>query len=445
MESFKNSNFKILFQFEKNGTRNPSPPFITSSLQQEASSSLGYNVKRTMSIAQKLYEKGLITYMRTDSINLSKDAINGCEKYIKEKFGEEYYQLRKFNKKSKNAQEAHEAIRPTNISKDNINYTEEENKLYNLIWRQTVASMMSSAKIKTIYLQISIDNQEKYYFESTIEEIVFLGYLKIYGKEIEEAGNIPKKNDILNYDKITANQEFTKSIGRYNEASLVKTLLKNGIGRPSTFAGILSKIQDKEYVLIKNIEGEKKVINLTLKNNEIDEMKKEINIGSEKKKFVPTDIGYRVINYLNDNFDNIMDFKFTALMENKLDEIASDQLNWINMLNEFYEPFNKKVESLFNNKIIVEDKLLGEIDNNKVYISRTKYGDVLKMVINGSKPKYVSIEEKDKDEITLEDAIQMFKYPLTLGIYKNDDVVLNKGKYGFYIKYKEKIILVINN
>ena len=223
---------------------------------------------------------------------------------------------------------------------------------------------------------------------------------------------------------------------------MVKILEKNGIGRPSTFASIISKIQDKDYVLIKNIDGEKKkIINYTLKNNKLEESKKDINIGSEKKKFVPTDIGYRVTEYLKENFTDIMDYKFTALMEDKLDDIANNKLDWINMLNKFYLPFNTKVLSLTKNEIVDEDKLLGKIDGNDTYISKTKYGDVIKMVIEGKKPQYISINDRDKDEITLEEAIKLFDekknnpYPKLLGEYNNSEVQLNKGKYSLYLKY----------
>ena len=206
MELFKESKFKVKFILEKESIRNPSPPFITSSLQQEASSKLGFNVKKTMMIAQKLYEKGLITYMRTDSTNLSNDAINSCKKYICEKYGDEYFKQRNYDKKSKNAQEAHEAIRPTNCCRDKVNVESDENKLYNLIWKQTIASQMESAKIKILILQIEIDNIDEYYVESTFEEIIFLGYLILFGQEIIKIENIPKKNDMLNYGKIKANQ-----------------------------------------------------------------------------------------------------------------------------------------------------------------------------------------------------------------------------------------------
>ena len=439
LESFKTSQFKVLFTFTKEGTRNPSPPFITSSLQQEASSKLGYNVKRTMSIAQKLYEKGLITYMRTDSTNLSKDALRDCKIYIEGKFGVEYYQERTYSKKSKNAQEAHEAIRPTTIAREKIsNLLDEEIKLYNLIWKQTVASQMASAKVNTIYIQISISNQKKYYFESSLEEIIFLGFLKLFGQEITKVENIPNKTDSLTYKKITANQEFTKSIGRYNESSLVKTLEKNGIGRPSTFAGIISKIQDKDYAIIKNIDGEKKnVINFTLKNNKLEELKKEISIGSEKKKFIPTDIGYKVTEYLNRNFEDVMDYKFTAEMENKLDDIASNKLNWIDMLKTFYNPFNEKVVALSNNSNQVEDRLLGKINNCDVFVGRTKYGDVVKMIKNG-KTKYATIVDKDRDDITLDDAKELLKFPVNLGEYNDNEVILNNGQYGLFLKYNNK-------
>ena len=237
-----------------------------------------------MSVAQKLYTKGCITYMRTDSTNLSKDAMNQCKSYIENKFGKEYYQYRTYSKKSKNAQEAHEAIRPTNLNLDNLNNSNDDmKKLYNLIWKQTIASQMATAKIKTVYIQVSIHNLKDLFFESSLEEIMFLGFLKLFNQKMK-INSLPNLDTELIYNNINANQEFTKNVGRYSEASLVKTLEKTGIGRPSTFASMISKIQDRNYVEIKNINGSKKdIINYLLNDNNIKEIKKQVTFGNEKK------------------------------------------------------------------------------------------------------------------------------------------------------------------
>lgn len=443
LNNFKKSNFKIKFIYEKESSKNPSPPYITSSLQQDASTKLSFNPTRTMSVAQELYKSGKITYMRTDSTNLSKDALQQCKTYIESNFGEDYYQYRTYSKKSKNAQEAHEAIRPTRLDIDNLNdnSTDDMKKLYNLIWKQTMASQMATAKIKNIYIQVSIDNIDTHYFESSLEEIIFLGFLKLFNQKIEKLNNIPKEKTNLTYDTINAIQEFTKSIGRYTEASLVKTLEKTGIGRPSTFASMISKIQDKRYVEIKNINGEKKdIINYTLNNNNITEIKKQITSGNEKKKLVPTNTGIIVTEYLNEHFPDIMDYQFTANMESQLDLIAENKLNYIDMLNNFYSPFNDIVLSLksttkksYSNND--NDKLLGKIDDNEVYLSKTKRGiNVVRMDIKDKDSKFGTIVDIELEDVTLEIAKELLRFPYVLGKYEGKEITINKFN-GLYIKH----------
>ena len=393
-----------------------------------------------MSVAQKLYTKGCITYMRTDSTNLSKDAMNQCKSYIENKFGKEYYQYRIYSKKSKNAQEAHEAIRPTRLDVDNLvgnDIDDDMKKLYNLIWKQTIASQMATAKIKTVYIQVSIHNLKDLFFESSIEEIIFLGFLKLYNQKIEKINSLPNLDTELIYNNINANQEFTKNVGRYSEASLVKTLEKTGIGRPSTFASMISKIQDRNYVEIKNINGSKKdIINYLLNDNNIKEIKKQVTSGNEKK-FTPTELGINVTTYLEDNFPDIMNYKFTADMETKLDLIAENKLDWLQMLNDFYNPFNEKLLAIKPSKTQKNkdnDKLLGKIDDNEVYLSKTIHGDVVRMDIKNKKSKFASIKNIEIDDVTLELATELLRFPYLLGKHNNKDVTLHKGN-GLYIKY----------
>jgi DNA topoisomerase I len=463
---FKKSKFIVHNIHSKESLRNPSKPFITSSLQQEASIKYGFTTKRTMLIAQKLYEAGYITYMRTDSCNLSKEALQNCKSFIIEEYGKKYYKERQFKSKSKNAQEAHEAIRPTKFSRRIISGDNDRIRLYNLIWKRTVASQMSPAKINNTYIQIEITHKKKlpYYFETNIEKIVFEGYLKVYNIKNEEEDenedddneennikSIPKKGEVMDMKNIISTEEYSKSIGRYNEASLVKKLEQYGIGRPSTFANIISKIQEKEYVIKKNINGEKKEIKiLELKSNKISKKNKEILLGKEKNKLVPTDMGKRVTEYLINNFKDVMDYKFTAYMENDLDNIAKGEKIWYKVLKDFYNPFNDKYLKLKNNSVTKEKsngRYLGEHPENKwkIYATTAKYGPVIKMFRQtaGGKVskdiKYVSIEKPYKvDSITLKDALKLLKYPYSLGKYKEKDVMINKGPYGIYIKYNNK-------
>ena len=453
--------FKIIDIQNKKSTRKPSPPFITSSLQQEASTKLRFGVQKTMLVAQKLYEDGFITYMRTDSTALSKDAVESCKKYIITKWGILYSKPIQYNVKNENAQEAHEAIRPTNI---NINILEDYNKdgarLYDLIWKRTIASQMTPAefniqiiKTDTFNKDISILKEYNSLWISTFESIIFEGYLIIYNdknvddeiEEIEFKDKILelKNNTILNFTSAKISEEYTKLPFRFNEANLVKYLETNNIGRPSTYATIINKIIERKYVEIKNIEGIIKLskqIELDKKYN-ITEMTKEVTLGKETNKLVPTDIGIQVNNFMIKNFLPIIELKFTADFEKYLDMIAQGKAKWHNVLDKFYKMFNPIVEEL--NKISISkpistDKLLGinPNTNQEIWIGSGKYGDYIKIEEDG-KFKHISISDT---EIEIQDAIKLLEYPKILGKYNKKTLELCKGKFGFYIKYDGKNI-----
>ena len=463
---FSKCKYEVVNIFDKKSTRNPSPPFITSSLQQEASYKLGFTPKRTMSVAQKLYEGGYITYMRTDSTGISKEAMDECKKYIKKEYGNKYYKEREYKSKSKNAQEAHEAIRPTDIEKTKVS-DEEQNRLYNLIWKRTVASQMSSAEINNKVIQIEISNKTKltYYFETSLETIEFEGFLKVYNLKNQDKGDdeesenqkvdinsVPKKGDKLDYKEIIGTEEYSKSIGRYNEASLVKELESKGIGRPSTFANVITKIQDKGYVERKDLMGEKKEVQIiTLRKDDISKKTKEITLGKEKNKLVPTNTGKLVTKYLLNNFDDIMDYKFTADMEEQLDQVANGDISWLKVLNDFYNPFDKTYKELYDSSSgpKPEGKCLGSHPelNNDIYTTTTKFGPVVKMVgITNKDTRYASlVKPLTLENITLDDAINLLKYPIDLGKYNENIVQLQKGPHGFYIKYNSKNYSVEND
>jgi DNA topoisomerase-1 len=456
----KKTIFKVVSVENKESIRKPSPPFITSTLQQEASTKLGFNVKKTMDVAQKLYEEGHITYMRTDSTNLSQEAINNCKKYIEETYGLSYSKPNKYTNKNSNAQEAHEAIRPTHIENKDIQSNTDNIKLYNLIWRRTVASQMLPAKINiqtiktdTINNEISILNNSLWV--SIYESIIFDGFLILYNNSTDSDEEIQKGvieinvNEILNFKKIKIIEEYTKAPLRFNEANLIKYLEKNNIGRPSTYASILNKIIERKYVEIKNIDGIKKnSLQLELDNKyKIKEQNKEVIIGKENKKLIPTEVGILINNFMIQNFDSIMQIDFTSQFEEYLDKISEGKAKWYNVLDIFYKKFNPiveklQLEKLESIKVEKQDKLLG-IDphtNNEIYIGTGKYGPYIKIMYN-NKWKYTSI---DNINITLDEAIACLKYPIELGKYNKNKVFLCKGKYGLYLKYNNKNISVNN-
>ena len=450
-----NSIFKVIDIQEKKSVRKPSPPFITSSLQQEASTKLRFGVQKTMQVAQKLYEAGLITYMRTDSTCLSKDAINDCKDYIIKTFGEEYSKPIQYNVNKEGAQEAHEAIRPTKINVVEIDLGKDETKLYDLIWRKTIASQMSPAQLTIQILKIDTLNTlpENCLWISQSETIDFDGYLAVYNdsepEDESETDSSNKKikikiNDILNFDNIKISQEYTKLPLRYNEAGLVKYLEKNNIGRPSTYASIINKIIERNYVEIKDIEGIKAESQQLIldKKYKIKETVNTVTLGKENKKIVPTDIGNQVNNFMITNFNPIMQVQFTSEFEKYLDMIAEGKAKYHNILDKFYKLFEPMVTQL-NSQVVVKTKnneILIGLDpetNQEIWQGTGKYGDYLRV-----DKKYTSINSdniNDTKGLSLESAIQLLsnkkEYPKDLGKYNKKTVYLCQGKFGFYFKY----------
>lgn len=445
-----NSIFKVIDIQEKKSVRKPSPPFITSSLQQEASTKLRFGVQKTMQVAQKLYEAGLITYMRTDSTCLSKDAINECKDYIVKTFGEEYSKPVQYNVNKEGAQEAHEAIRPTKINVVETDLGKDETKLYDLIWRKTIASQMSPAQLTIQILKIDTVNTlpENCLWISQSETIDFDGYLAVYNdsdpdESETDSGNKKikiKVNDILTFDNIKISQEYTKLPLRYNEAGLVKYLEKNNIGRPSTYASIINKIIERNYVEIKDIEGIKAESQQLIldKKYKIKESVNAVTLGKENKKIVPTDIGNQVNNFMVTNFNPIMQVQFTSEFEKYLDMIAEGKAKYHNILDKFYKLFEPMVTQL-NSQVVVKTKnneiLIGlnPETNEEIWQGTGKYGDYLRV-----DKKYTSINS-DTECLSLESAIQLLtnkkEYPKDLGKYNKKSVYLCQGKFGFYFKY----------
>lgn len=448
----KKSVFKVDDIKEKISIRKPSPPFITSSLQQEASTKLKFNVKKTMDVAQKLYEGGYITYMRTDSPNLSQDAINNCKKYIIDNFGEKYSKPTNYSA-SGNAQEAHEAIRPTNINNIDIKSDDKDkSKLYNLIWKKTIASQMEFAKINVQTILINTYNNNISILDNKIwisiyENVIFDGFLKIYDIEQNDDTNSEEKqvgkieiniDDILSFNKLKIVEEYNKLPLRFNEANLVKYLEKNNIGRPSTYASIIDKIMDRKYVEIKDIQGYNKLSNIIELDNKykIKEHSKEIVIGKENKKIIPTELGIKISNFLEINFNDIMQIDFTSEFETYLDKIAENKAEWYNVLDIFYKKFNPNVEKL--NKIqINNDKLIGIHPETKkeLFIGSGKYGPYIKFINDDNKFNYISIDDID---ISLENALNILSFPKFIGKIGKKHVELVNGKFGIYIKYDKQ-------
>ena len=474
----KNTVFKVVGVENKKSIRKPSAPFITSSLQQEASTKLHFSVKRTMDVAQKLYEAGLITYMRSDSPNISKEAIEEAKQYITKTWGKEYSDPKNYESKSSNSQDAHECIRPTHMNQpESENIEGDQAKLYSLIWKRAVASQMSNAQVNVQTIQIDALNDKNSilvfgkastYFNSILENVEFPGYLIVYDNTPEDEDKVTGKlaikiKDELSLIKIKVSEEYTKPPLRYNEALLVKYLEKNGIGRPSTYASIISKVIEREYVEIKNVEGVKK----QSKQLELDsrtcmsslaqgepgkfklkESTKEVSIGKEQKKLVPTAMGNLVNDFMVKYFEPIMGVDFTATFETYLDKIAEGKANWITVLRNFYDLFNPIVEKLNSEakdkkeKIgSSSDKLLGENQTGlQVYTGSGKFGPYVKIQDeeDNKKWKYAPLKDKDLNKVTLEEALEILEYPKNLGKFGKLNVMLNKGQYGFYIKYGDR-------
>ena len=449
LESYKNTGFNIDSITQKPSKKSPSAPFITSTLQQVASSKFGYSVSKTMMLAQRLYESGKITYMRTDSTNISNEAREGIKKFIIKNFGEEYFSNRIFSKKTKNAQEAHEAIRPTNMQLSEIDG--DEGKLYNLIWRKTIASQMSEAtsEVTTIKITGKEVKDSSSFFVCKGEVIKFKGFLEVDPIDKKNNQIIPsvKANENLNLDCIVSRQKFKKPKGRYNEASLVKKLEDLGIGRPSTYAPTISVIQKRGYVEKRDSEGQKReYLELVLKDGVINEAKKEENYGVEKRKLFPTDIGLVTNDFLMKHFPNIIDFNFTANVEGDFDNIAKGSLRWNDMIKDFYEKFNPEISKVteFAEKFVGTRELgLDPKTGKKVYTRIGRFGPMVQIgeTDDEEKPKFSSLEKNQSiEDITLEQALSLFEFPKKIGAYESKDVIIGRGRFGPYIKFNNGFI-----
>lgn len=454
LNQVQNIDFKVLNIDVKPAQRSASAPFTTSTLQQEASNRLGYGVTTTMRVAQRLYEEGYITYMRTDSVNLSQEAINAAKSQILKEFGEEYSQPRNYVTKSASAQEAHEAIRPTDFGVKSIGDAQ-LNKLYQLIYKRTLASQMTNAKLeKTI---IEIGNPElPQHFEAQGEVIVFDGFLRAYGiykneDEEQEDGDkiLPKVNvgEALAYKKITAVEKFSRPVSRFTEAGLVKKLEELGIGRPSTYAPTIQTIQNREYVDKREIEPkEREIVKLTLTKTGL---KKEIlteKFGGDKNKFVPTDIGVVVNDFLTTNFNEILDYGFTAKVEQDFDEIAKGEEKWKDVLKNFYSSFHPKIEDVGENADrATGERLLGQDPKTgkNVYVRIGRFGPMVQIGETDSdeKPIFASLmATQNIVTITLEEALELFKVPFDLQDYEGKTVTVGVGRFGPYVKWGEAFI-----
>ncbi len=455
----KNAAFTVSDISKKPAKRSPAPPFTTSTLQQEASRKFGFSVSQTMTLAQKLYEAGKITYMRTDSVNLSDLAVNTAAAEIKKEFGEKYLKIRKFKTKSKGAQEAHEAIRPTYINKHNVSGTANEKKLYELIWKRTLASLMSDAELEKTTINIDISGSENK-FVAKGEMIKFDGFLKLYiestddDEEDEKGGLLPeiKAGENLNYNKITAVQKFSLFPPRYNEASLVRKLEELGIGRPSTYAPTISTIQNRGYVIKEDRPGKErnyKVFSLTGQSLKKD-VKTEI-YGAEKSKLFPTDIGMVVNDYLLEYFPNILDYNFTASVEEKFDNIAEGKVVWNKMIDAFYKPFHADIkEALEVSGRKSGERHLGEDPKTgkPVIVKIGRYGPMAQIGTNDDeeKPKFAGLRRDQHIEtITLEEALELFKLPRDLGEYEGKKVVVAIGRFGPYVRHDSKFYSLKKN
>lgn len=456
LEKSQNVEFKVLNVEKKPGSRSASAPFTTSTLQQEASNRLGYNVTSTMRIAQRLYEEGYITYMRTDSVNLSQDAISAAKDFIEKEFGAEYSSPRNYTTKSASAQEAHEAIRPTDFSVKSIDDAQ-LNKLYQLIYKRTLASQMANAKIEKTVIEIG-NSALPSHFEAQGEVIVFDGFLKVYGisktDEDDEENNeklLPKVNvgEVLNYKKITATEKFTKPAARYTEAALVRKLEELGIGRPSTYAPTIQTIQNREYVDKREIlPQEREIVKLSLGKSGV---KKEVlteKFGGDKNKFVPTDIGEVVNDFLTSNFKEILDYGFTARVEEGFDEIAQGAQEWKGMMTDFYSKFHPRITDVEEHADRATGERLLGVDaktGKNIYAKIGRYGAMIQIGENDDeeKPTYASLlPTQNINTITLEEATDLFKIPFDLQEFDGKPVSVGVGRFGPYVKWGETFISI---
>jgi DNA topoisomerase-1 len=459
LKNLKGAQFSVVDIVKKPATKTPSAPFTTSTLQQEASLKLGFSVSRTMSVAQKLYESGKITYMRTDSVNLSDTALAGIKTEIERRFGPEYCNPSKYKTKSSGAQEAHEAIRPTDFSVESVAAERDEQRLYELIWKRTLASQMTHPKLERTTIKIGISSV-KDFFNAKGEVVKFDGFLRLYmATDIDEVDEEDRNDSILpevqleellNYDNIIATERFNRPSPRYVEASLVKKLEELGIGRPSTYAPTISTIQKRGYVEKKEKEGVlRNYTQLTLKEgNIISETKSELT-GKESNKLFPTDIGIVVTEFLEQHFNTIMDYSFTANVEEEFDNIANGLVEWTEMLRTFYTPFHKNVnETLEHSERATGERFLGNHpDSGRRVIARIgRFGPMIQIgdeKEDGEKPLFASLrKDQSIGTLTLEDALDQFKLPRIIGVVEGIEIKANNGRFGPYIQYEKSFISI---
>ena len=443
LEEFKKSDFKVANILQKPGKRNPGTPFTTSTLQQEASNKLGYSPRQTMQLAQRLYESGHITYMRTDSLNISQTAISAMSDYIKNEYGEKYYQLRTFKTKDSRAQEAHEAIRPTDIKNLKAGKDAQQQKLYKLIWQRTLSSQMSPAEVENTTVSISA-SKSKEVLQAKGEVVLFDGFLKIYDKKRDNTILPPLVvGDPLKLISSTATENYSRGAARYTEASLVKKLEEMGIGRPSTYASTISTIQSRGYVERGDVAGiEKQIKIISLKNGKISTAEQTIEYGKDTNKLYPTDTGIVVNDFLTKYFDIVMDYDFTKDIEEELDHIAEKKKNKIDVLNHFYKPFHKAIEDSadVSRAEATQTRLIGKDPKDKIPVF-ARYGRFGPMLQKGEqsddpKPTFAPMpKDATIQSVTLEQALKMFKLPRAIGkTSDNKEVIADIGRFGPYIK-----------
>ncbi|MFY0715014.1 type I DNA topoisomerase [Seonamhaeicola sp. NFXS20] len=448
LEKNATASFKIADLTKKPAKKSPAAPFTTSTLQQEASRKLYFSVSKTMTMAQRLYEAGLITYMRTDSTNLSDEARQGAQEEIEKAYGSNYSKPRNYSGKSKGAQEAHEAIRPTDFSRHTVNIDRDQARLYELIWKRAIASQMSEAQLERTNVKIEASTHNET-FTANGEVITFDGFLKVYlegtdDEDVEQEGMLPamKTGETLVNNYITATERYTRPPARYTEASLVKKLEELGIGRPSTYAPTISTIQNRNYVEKGSVEGEERqYAQLTLKAGSVTDKTLTEKVGSDKGKLVPTDIGMIVTDFLVNHFDQILDYNFTAKVEEGFDSIAEGEEDWTKMMKSFWKTFHPKVEDVKENadresgeRILGTDPKTGR----QVSVRLGRFGPMVQIgtVDDEEKPQFASLSpDQQLTTITFEEAMDLFQLPKSLGTYEGEEVQVNNGRFGPYVKF----------
>ena len=455
LNGFLSSSFSVESVIKTPTEKKPTPPFTTSTLQQEASRKLGFSVSRTMSAAQKLYEQGHITYMRTDSVNLSNQAVKSIKETVLEKFGENYFFERIFKNKSKSAQQAHEAVRPTVFSNENLILDSDQTNLYKLIWKRTVSSQMANAKLDKTVIKIKSSNH-KDFFQADGEVVMFDGFLRLY---IESKDNVVEKDnddllpkleigDKIEKNQISITQVFSKPPFRFSEATLVKKLEELGIGRPSTYAPTISTIMNRKYVFKGDAVGVKRELIQFLITNQIDQSIISENFGSNKGKLVPSEVGLLVNEFLTNNFGNIIDYNFTASVEDDFDSIATGKKEWQSIIDNFYNPFNLKVDDVSKNaKRETGERILGEDPKTgrQLSVKLGKFGPIAQIGKNEDeeKPVFASLlPDQQISKITFDQALKLFNLPIYLGDYLDEKVEANIGRFGPYVKFGKKFISI---